>query len=373
MTNWEEIRKQFPVLKKYTYLNAAGGSPLSASAAEAGKRYFDEMLNEGDLPYTEWMQRTEETRHKLASLVNAFPSEIGFTMNTSSGMNMISHMLQYTGEVLTMRDEFPSSTIAWLNSGYQVRFVEPKDYMYPIEVIEQSIKPETKVLLTSYVQYRTGFRQDLEAVGHLCKKYNLIFVVNATQAIGVMPIDVRLAGIDFMAFSGLKWTTSGYGTGGVFIDKEMLEKYKLPFAGWQSTDSPDKMDNFDFQLRQEASAIESGCPHFPSIFALGGALDLIQSIGMSNIYQRILYLNQLIQHKIQEIGLPVISPVNDKQRSGILIIKTKNAKAITLELARKNIIVSARGEGVRISFSFFTNENDIEIFIREAARIKAMF
>jgi selenocysteine lyase/cysteine desulfurase len=133
------------------------------------------------------------------------------------------------------------------------------------------------------------------------------------------------------------------------------------------------MDNADFKLRQEASAIESGCPHFPSIFAFGGALDLIQSIGVTNIYNRIIELNKLIQKRIEEIGLEIIAPISDKHRSGILIIKTKNAKAVTQALAGKKIFVSARGEGIRVSFSFFNNEEDIDNFIREAEKIKEMF
>jgi len=373
MTNWEEIRKQFPVLQKSIYLNPAGGSPMSLSAAKEGKRYFDEMVSEGDSPYEEWMERTEEARHKLSRLINASPSEIGFTTNTSTGMNLISLMLNGVGEVLTLRDEFPSSTIPWINNGFNVRFVEPVNYEYLVEEIEKYISPQTKILVASYVQYRTGYRQDLSALGQLCKKYNLIYVINATQGIGVMPIDVKEAGVDFMAFSGLKWMTSGYGAGVVFMSKQMLKTYKIPFAGWQSTESPERMDNSEFQIRHEASVIESGCPHFPSIFALSGALDLISSIGIKQIHERVIYLNKLLQQKVEALGLAVIAPQYDKNRSGILIIKTDNAKRIKEMLGSKNIIISVRGEGIRVSVSFFNNENDIEAFIEETAKIKDIF
>ncbi len=373
MTNWEEVRKQFPVLQKYIYLNAAGGSPMSSLSAAAGKKYFDEMLSEGDLPYENWIKRTEETRKKMAGLINASSDEIGFTMNTSSGMSIISRMLENQGDVLTMKDEFPSSTIPWINNGYKVLFIEPHQNTYPVEIIEKNISPGTRVLVTSYVQYRTGFRQDLKSVGEMCKKHKLIYVVNATQGIGVLPIDVKDAGIDFMAFSGLKWTTSGYGAGVIFISSEMLKSFNLPVAGWQSPVFPDEMDNSNFQLRKEASAVEAGCPHFPSVFALGGALDLINSIGVDNIHKRIISLNKLTQAKIEQLGLDLITPAGDNQRSGILIIKTRNAKSITNELARRKIIVSARGEGIRVSISFFNNESDIDAFSREVKHIIELF
>jgi cysteine desulfurase / selenocysteine lyase len=373
MTDWDEIRKQFPVLEKMTYLNPAGGSPMSLSAAREGKRYFDEMVSEGDTPYEEWMKRTEECRSKLAGLINALPSEVGFTTNTSTGMNLISLMLKEKGEVLTLRDEFPSSTVAWINNGFKVTFAEPVNYAYPAEEIEKYITPRTKILVASYVQYRTGYRQDLEALGQLCKKHKLIFVVNATQGIGVMPVDVKAAGIDFMAFSGLKWMTSGYGAGAVFMNKEMLRTYKLPIAGWQSTEEPEKMDNSIFKIRHEASAIEAGCPHFPSIFALSGALDLINSIGLMQIHQRVIYLNNLLQQKAEEAGFSVIAPMSDENRSGILIIRTKNAKQVKDELAARNIFISVRGEGIRVSVSFFNNERDIEVFIKNSMALKEIF
>ncbi len=373
MTIWNEIRKQFPVLEKYVYLNPAGGSPMSKPAAEAGKRYFDEMLAEGDVPYDRWMARTGEVRQKLATLIHATPEEVAFTMNTSSSMNMIALMLKGKGDVLTMQDEFPSSTIPWINCGFKMDVVEPVNHAYPIRWIEKHIKPQTRILVSSAVQYCTGFRQDLAALGQLCRKHGLTFVVNATQAIGVMPLHVREAGIDFMAFSGLKWTTSGYGAGVVFIKNEILNQLEFPSAGWQSVESPNLMNNTHWELRREASVLEAGCPHFPSIFALGGALDMIISAGPDKIHQRVLFLNRLLQQRIEATGLPVIAPSEEKHRSGITIIKTGNAKAIRDKLAAKNIIVAARGEGIRVSVSFFNNEEDIEAFIQAIQDLKDMF
>jgi cysteine desulfurase / selenocysteine lyase len=371
--DWSEIRKQFPVLEKYVYLNPAGGSPMSLMAADAGKRYFDEMVAEGDVPFESWLERADETREKVARLIGAAPRNIAFTLNTSSAMNHLALMLKGHGEVLTMRDEFPSSTVPWINQGCTVRFIGPVKHTYPIDWIEKHITPETKILVSSVVQYCTGFRQDMEALGDLCRRHNLIFVANATQAIGVMPIDVKNENIDCMAFSGLKWTTSGYGAGVVYISDKILGTCKLPVAGWQSVESPGLMENETFQLKQEASVLEAGCTHFPSVFALGGALDLILTIGSDKIHQRVLELNRLLQQKIEGAGLPVISFKDEKHRSGITIIKTRNAKTIKEKLLAQNIFVAARGEGIRVSVSFFNNEHDIETFIAAIKDIREIF
>ena len=364
MVDWNRIREEFPVCKKYVYLNPAGGSPVSKSAADEGKRFYDEMLEFGDTFWETWLDRTENVRKNLAEFIGAEQEEIGFTTNTSHGMNLVAQFLRDKGSVLTMRDEFPSTTFPWLNQNTKIKFVEPLDNSFPINEIEKAITPDIKILITSYVQYKTGFRQDLEELGNLCKKHNLIFVVNATQALGIFPVDVKKCNIDFLMFTGLKWATAGYGIGGLYINKKWLQQNDFPFAGWRSVKEPEKMDNMQLDLKNEASVIESGCPHFPNIFALGGALQMFNRIGQKNVANRVLFLNRLLENKLRELRFEVVSQKKDINRSGILIAKIPNPKSVVEKLFKKNIIVSARGEGVRISVSIFNNEEDIEILIR---------
>ena len=369
MTDWKKVREEFPVCKKYVYLNPAGGSPVSQSAATEGKRFYDEMLEFGDTYWETWLARTEEVRNSLAEFIGAEREEIGFTTNTSHGMNLVAQMLKDKGTVLTMRDEFPSTTFPWINQKTEIKFVEPTNYGYSIDDIKKNLTPDIKILVTSYVQYCTGFRQDLETLGKFCRENHLIFVVNATQALGIFPVDVKKCNIDFLMFTGLKWATAGYGIGGLYVDKKWLAPDNFPFAGWRSVQTPGKMDNLDLDLKNEASVIESGCPHFPNIFALGGALNMFKKIGAENVMNRVLFLNRLIEAKLREIGIEIIVQKEDKHRSGILIAKIQNPKYVVDELFKKNIIVSARGEGMRVSASIFNNEEDVEELIKQLKEI----
>lgn len=369
MTDWKKVREEFPVCERYVYLNPAGGSPVSQSAADEGKRFYDEMLEFGDTYWETWLKRTEGVRSTLAKFIGAEREEIGFTTNTSHGMNLAAQFLKDKGTVLTMRDEFPSTTFPWLNQKTTLKFVEPTNFGYSIDAIKKTLTPDVKILVSSYVQYSTGFRQDLKKLGIFCKENNLIFVVNTTQALGIFPVDVKKCHIDFLMFTGLKWATAGYGIGGLYMDKKWLDKDNFPFAGWRSAVEPGKMDNMDMDLKNEVSVIESGCPHFPNIFALGGALKMFNKIGAENVEKRVLFLNLLLEEKLTEIGIDLINQKEDINRSGILIAKITNPKEVVAKLFEKNIIVSARGEGVRISTSIFNNEKDIEILIRELAKI----
>jgi selenocysteine lyase/cysteine desulfurase len=361
--DWERVRAEFPVCQKYTYLNAAGGSPVSSSAANEAKRFYDEMWSEGDNFWDEWLLRTENVRTKLARYINARQNEIAFTTNTSTAQNYLAQMIGHKGEVLTMRDEFPSTTIPWLNAGCKVKFVEPLDGGYPVDRIEKSLSRKTKVLLTSHVQYNTGFRQDMGALASLCKRHNLLLVVNATQSLGPFSLDVKELNISALTFTGLKWFTAGYGIAGMYISENIAGENKFPLAGWRSTVDIDAMDNMDFKLRNDASVLEAGCPHFPTIFALGGALDLFNRVGQQNAEKRVLELNKYLEKKLIEENYPVIPAKNENSRSGISIIETGDAKTIVNSLAAKKIYVSARGKGIRVSVNIFNNFQDIDTFV----------
>ena len=369
MTDWKKIRSYFPACDKYTYLNPAGGSPVSMQAADAAKSFYEEMLREGDVLYDSWLERKEEVRIILARFINAAEEEVAFVMNTSHGMTLIASMVNPGGTVLTMHDEFPSSTLPWIHLGAKMNYVMPVRNSYPVEIIEKAFTPDTKVLVSSHVQYNTGFRQDAAELGKLCRKYNLIYVLNITQAIGALPVNAREFDADFMVFTGLKWPMAGYGIGGIYIKKDIQQKLKFPVAGWQSVVDPEKMDNRIVNLQNRAAVIEPGCPHFGNIFALGAALKLLDDIGKENIFHRVMNLNNYLVKRLKEMNADIISPLEEKHRSGITVIKHARAKAIVNELATKKIIVSARGEGIRISLHIYNNDEDIDRFADELKKI----
>ena len=112
--------------------------------------------------------------------------------------------------------------------------------MIDLEDVQRSITAETRILVASYVQFATGFRQDLVSTGRLCRDRKLIFVVDATQGMGVFPIDVVASGIDFLVFSGYKWAQAGYGVGGLYIAPEFLNtsSFRLQVGGASAIPRP---------------------------------------------------------------------------------------------------------------------------------------
>jgi len=362
--DWAGVREQFPAAEKHTYLNAAEASPISRTAAAEAKRFYDEMLADGDLHWETWLFRKGLVREKLADFIHADPGELAFTLNTSHGMNLVADILRGPGTVVTMTDEFPSSTLPWLHRKRDVHFVEPtEENTYSLEAIDKAIDVGARVLVTSYVQYRTGFRQDLTALGELCRARDVVFVVNGTQAVGAMPLDVEASHIDFLVFASLKWPLAGYGIGALYINKVRRDLIEYPVAGWQSVSHPDAMDNESLALKTDAAALEVGCPHFPNIFALGGALDLLNAIGLENVTARIFELDDYLVEKLTAIDVEIVSPLEKKYRSGITVLDIPNAAEIVTKLRERNVIVTERAGRLRVSLHVYNNEEDIDTFV----------
>jgi len=362
--NWNEIRALFPAAEHYTYLNTAAAPPLSLLAAREGKRYYDEMAEHGDVAWDRWLCQAEQVREKLANFIHADARSIAFTYSTSHGMNLIAGILDHCGDVLCPADEFPSCTLPWLQQRYRVHFVRSRDCgIIDLDDVQRSITEETCVLVASYVQFATGFRQDLVSLGCLCRERKLVFVVDATQGMGVFPINVVASGIDFLVFSGYKWAQAGYGVGGLYVAPRFLGSNSFPVAGWWSARDPEAVINDRLDLKETAAALETGSPHFAGIFALGAALALFEKIGSGHIEERIHELTDYLHQRLDQQGLDIASPRDREQRSGITIVEIRNAPDVVKYLAEKNIIVSARGKGLRVSLHIFNNFDDIDRFV----------
>jgi selenocysteine lyase/cysteine desulfurase len=363
MINWDEIRKQFPVTETATYLNAAAAGPLSRATMAAATEYYQQMMNDADTHWDEWLAKREDVRRKVAGFINAEPDEIALTTNTSSGMNVIIDALETHGEVISCDLEFPVSTLPWMNRRIPVHLVKSFDGAVAIEDIRAAMNVRTGIICMSHVQYSSGFRVDLEELG--TAKGGHALVVNAAQSAGVFEIDVKRMKIDALSATGHKWMLSGYGSGFVYLARELQERSKPRAIGWLSVEDPYSDRNNELHLRHDAAArTELGCPHFAGMFALGASVDLIASLGMTNIEKRALELNQYLTTQLTESGMKVLSPLADERaRSAETLVALDDPAGVVAKLAERKIIVTKKPQGIRVATHFFNNEADIEQLI----------
>lgn len=371
MINWTDIRAQFPVTNTSTYLNTAAAGPLAQATQEAATTYYNQMMNDGDVHWDDWLKRREEVRARVASFINAEPDEVGLTTNTSSGMNLIIDALDNHGEVISCDLEFPVSTIPWMHRRIPVHLVKSINGGLTPESISAAMNVRTGIISLSYVQFSNGLRTDLDELGDM--KGGHALVVNASQAAGVFEIDVKRMKIDALCATGHKWMLSGYGSGFVYISRELLARSMPRSIGWLSVQDPYGDSNDEVHLRHDASArTELGCPHFAGMFALGASIEMMQSIGIKNVEQRALQLNRLLTSSLTEAGWKILSPLTDeKTRSAETLVEAENQDVLVAALGERNVIVTRKPQGIRISTDFFNNEEDIDTLVEALTEIRA--
>ncbi len=362
MVDWKEIRRDFPITKRFTYLDHASASPMPTPVHEALLRYYDELGGFADFSWNRWIARREEVRRKVAQFIHAEPEEITFTNSTSYGMNLIAELIARKGNVLTNTLEFPATTVPWIHRRSKLKFLKPDHGIISIDQLKQNLTGRIKTILTSFVQFQNGFRQDLEAVGKI--KGDRFFVVNATQGFGYLPIDVKRAKIDFLVTNSYKWLMAGYGGGILYMNRKWIRRFKPSSAGWRSVPHPEMFDNRHAPLKPDASRYEYGCPPFPHIFAIGASIDYLSGIGLSNVWKRIYSLTNFLMDQLKKSNLKILSPLEPSFRSGIVVFGVKDPQKLTNQLLSRRIYVSPRGGGIRVAPHIYNTEEDVLVFIK---------
>jgi len=359
--DWEVVRRWFPVTERIAYLNSAAAGPIMRRAYEGALSFYREMMEEGDARWEQWLDRRERVRELVARFINAEKDEIAFTTNTSSGMNLIVDALAARGRVLSCNLEFPVTTLPWMHRGCEVRLIEARQGAVEAEDFLRAMQGGTGgVIALSHVQYSNGLRSSLEEIGAIKKGHAL--VVNASQSAGALPVDVKRMRIDALCATGHKWMTAGYGSGFVYLSREILTETRPASMGWLSVKEPFVMRNDSYSLRMDAAArAEIGCPHFAGIFALGASISGFMEIGTEKIEARVLELNRSLTRRLLEAGWQVLSPLeSERMRSGQTLVAAPQPEQLTEYLFSRGISVTEKPQGIRISTHLFNNEDDLE-------------
>jgi selenocysteine lyase/cysteine desulfurase len=368
--DWTEIRKQFPVTERLAYLNSAAAGPVSVASQAAAADYYLKMMTDGDVHWNHWLAEREAVRAQIAEFINAEPDEIAFTTNTSSGMNVIVDALEARGEVISGELEFPVTTLPWMHRRIPVHLLPAVNGEIRSEDVRRAMTDSTGVIALSHVQFSNGFRIDPEALGKI--KGDHALVINASQSCGAFEIDVKRMGIDALCATGHKWMLAGYGSGFVYLSRNLLQQSHAHMLGWLSVNDPFSMRNSELHPRHDAAArIELGCPHFAAIFSLGASVRLINEVGIKNIQERVLVLNRLLTHLLTENGWKVLSPVqNESSRSAETLFEVEKPAETVRTLFRRGVIVTEKPEGIRAATHFFNNEDDIQRLVRALNEIR---
>lgn len=354
--NWLELRDQFPVTKNWAFFDHAAVAPLPVQARDAMSAWAEDVANHGIASVARWSKRIEEVRGLAAQLLNADSHDIAFIKNTSEGISFVAEGFPWQAgdNMVTVADEYPSNVYPWMNiaeRGVDIRQLPTRQGRIAIEDLAQAMDNQTRLVSLSFVEFGTGFRNDLLSVGQLCRDKGVFFFVDAIQGLGVFPLDVSNCPIDFLSADGHKWLLGPEGAGIFWIRRELVETLHTVSIGWNSVVNALDFSHIDFRLKPHAGRWESGAFNVAGISALGASIDLLLHIGLENVERRVLELTDYLCEGASKMGLEVYSSRQPGEKSGIVSLLTPGQDPVQLvkHCRGHGIIVNQRGGRLRVS------------------------
>ncbi len=368
--DWREFRRLMPVTRGWAYLDHAAVAPLPEPTKQAINSWAEAAAVDGVTVWSTWARQVEHLRESLASLLGALVEEIAIVHNTTEGINYVAEGLDWRpgDNVVTLADEFPSNQYAWINlatRGVETRRVPTVEGVVDIDRLADSMDRRTRVLAVSWVGYASGWRNDLDRLTALAHERGAMILVDAIQALGVTPLDVRKTPIDFLAADGHKWLLGPEGAGVLYVRREHLDRLRPMNVGWHSVVHDHDFQHIQLRLKPSAARYEGGSQNMVGAIGLAASLDLLMRFGAEALYRRIEEITDLACERLRQIGATIRSDRSPEHKSGIVIFDPPNGapEAIRKLCRQRGVVLSCRGGGLRISPHAYNDASDLDRLI----------
>jgi cysteine desulfurase / selenocysteine lyase len=371
--DWQRYRDEMPVTRQWAYFDHAAVAPISARARAAMRQWSDDLTENGLVNERDWNRRIETVRGLAAQLLGAEPVDVAFVKNTSEGIGIVAEGFPWQpgDNVVIAQEEYPANQYPWLNlksRGVEVRAVPSRpDGRLWIDDVAAAFDARTRLVSLSWVEFASGFRNDLDKLGQLCRERGAAFFVDAIQGLGVFPLDVRKTPIDFLAADGHKWLLGPEGAGVLYVRREWIDRLRPIDIGWNSVVGANDFTTIDFRLKPHAGRYESGTLNVAGVTGLGGSLEMLLEIGIANIANRVVDLTDYLCEQVEKHGLPrVYSSRRDNDRSGIASLAYDDGtplQAKKKECRGKGMVINHRAGRLRVSPHFYNTREELDRLI----------
>jgi len=367
--SFESYRDEFPVVNRRAYLISASLGPVSNRSQDYLQEYMDAWATKG-APDLVWVEdifpRMRSVKETFGRLVGADADELAITVKVSLALGAIFSCVDFSKrkKVILSELDFPTDghvALAYRRLGAEPVFLKSDGLTVPMEAYRDAIDEDTALVVTNRVLYRTSALIDAKEVCRMARDAGAWSVVDDFHGAGILPVDVHDLGCDFYTAGVLKWLCGGPGLTFLYARRDLLSSLEPLVTGWFATKEPFSFDLQHLDYHPSARRLEHGTPAAPVAFIAQGGLDIISEVGPQNTGE---HQQDLIDHVIaraDEAGLPVRSPRDRNARGGVVNIGVgAEAEKVCHALLDRNVCTDFRGDGIRVSPHFFSNDADIE-------------
>lgn len=370
------IKKEYRHLDTL-FFNSAYFGPSPYRAKQKVTKALQTELDPSFYSYDLWSGIPDRLRRMIARLLNCSADNITHSTSTTDIINMIACGFQFESSkdvVATINLDYPSNILSWMvaeeNGVCKHLNLNLEDEVLPsVEWLKSRLPKETKILDISYVTFDTGKSVDIKGIGELCKERDILFVVDATQALGGMEITKEeLSLIDVLVCSSYKWMLGPYGHGFAYFSDNALKKIKAKRANWLVSPNSKDVSNllsYTTQTQNGARKFDRGqSPNMLAMSCLEASLEFLLEVGLKNIQKKNANLKKFFLENFPRQKYSLITP--EESKSNILALRAKSIDPFQLEreLKYRNIDVSIRQGNLRLSFHLFNDEEQAKELIR---------
>jgi selenocysteine lyase/cysteine desulfurase len=369
----ERCRHRFQIFERQVYINSCSQGALSDAVRAAYEQYLEDWDDKG-APWEYWVERQEAARAAFAGLLNAGSDEIAVTTSLSAGVSALASGLRFArrSKVVLTDWEFPTIGQIWHaqeSRGARVAHVAAApDGTIPIEHFDKAIDDDTLIVSITYVCYRNGAMIDVPAVVELAHERGALVLLDAFQAVGSLPVDVRELGVDFLGAGVLKYLLGSAGLGFFYCRRDLVERVWPTQTGWFADENIFAMDHTDYSPAPTAARFQSGTPPVPAIYAGIAGLELMQEIGIAETRDHVLALNAYLLEGLDELGATVVTPREPERHGALICVKSTDANELVAVLGREGIVTSERDGNLRISAHCYNTREDVDTVLASLRR-----
>lgn len=372
MDPWKAMREQFPVADELAYLNHAAVAPLPRPCQSGMEDYLAELSRYGAAHYPAGpFAMLARARRLGGRLMGAEPDDVFIVRSTTQGIGVAATGIPYRDgdNVVIVEGEFPANVRPWRalrKRGVEVRTVPQRDGRVELDDLAAATDDHTAALAISFVQFVSGFRVDLAAVAEIARRHDALFVVDAIQGLGVMPLHVERMGIDFLSADSHKWMLGPEGVGVGYASPRARGRIEQVLEGWMGLARPFDFADPDQPLRATAARYEEGAYNFAGIHGMVGSLELLLGLGVDAISRRLLDLTDELSDALVSRGWQLLSPrAHDGEKSGILTATHPNATfdGMTERVLSRGVFISVRGGALRVSPHAYNDQRDLDALL----------
>ncbi len=365
--DWEAVRREFPALQNWTYLNTATYGMLPRRATEAVAKHFAHRDELACWDFLDWFDDANRLRGKIGRLIGCGADDIAFVANASSALSLLLAGLEWHAgdRILTLEHEFPNNLYA--PSSLERFGVELKTCTW--ESLSESVDSRTRLVVVSSVNYNTGFAPDLAEIAGSLRARGVLLYIDGTQSVGALGFDTKRIQPDMLAVHGYKWMLSPNGAAFAYVHPGLRDSLQPTVVGWRSHRDWRNVENLHHgvpHLPAGAEKYEGGSVAVALLCAMEASVDLMLEIGPEAIENRVMALANRTREILRESGASV---PNGASQIVAARFENPDVSELARALSQQRILVAARRGHLRVSPHFYNNEQDLETLGRALRKL----